>query len=508
MPPLIAHLLVIWLSVHRLVWCTERSSTRERFKVVISPLICKRICVKGQCQDTCEQGNNTTLIAENGQVADTLIGQGFRVVVCPLTCMNGGVCSSRKHCLCLPGFTGRLCQFPLHHTQQAQAARGNKQPIYPLSLKPDIHKQLEHLSISRTQLMQTHSVFTLPMSHSSEVQLNVRVHHTPDTSVVIQALDQSDVKPPHKTGPRPIPSRHKPKGRCFQETTPKQACNSTPLPVLTNQEDCCGSVGNSWGQHKCYQCPKLPNASVKHTIVEEYGSTCPQGYKRFNRTHCQDINECSMQGVCQNGDCLNTLGSFKCTCKAGWVFDRSRCVESQAEQAQCFLIASVVRGCEHALATPLTQEMCCCTVGKAWGRNCERCPQVGTVAFSKICPAGKGYLLQTTIETMAFPPIIFPPKPEKEDPLPEKVTEQPPTSTTSRRVPVVKPTPPTIVRMTPGNDPFETQTKVLPEADECRLSRNICGRGECENSLNGHICHCHPGYHLNPQRNICEGKRQ
>lgn len=36
-------------------------------------------------------------------------------------------------------------------------------------------------------------------------------------------------------------------------------CNSTPLPVLTNQEDCCGSVGNSWGQNKCYQCPKLPS---------------------------------------------------------------------------------------------------------------------------------------------------------------------------------------------------------------------------------------------------------
>lgn len=55
------------------------------------------------------------------------------------------------------------------------------------------------------------------------VQINVRVHHTPDTSVVIQPLDQSDVKPPHKTGTRPIPPRHKPKGRCFQETTPKQA---------------------------------------------------------------------------------------------------------------------------------------------------------------------------------------------------------------------------------------------------------------------------------------------
>lgn len=157
-------------------------------------------------------------------------------VVCPLTCLNGGVCVSRKHCHCPPGFTGRLCQFPLTQTQQAQAARGNKQPVYPMSLKP---------------MTQTHSVFTLPLSqghHSSEgnsprrgprlgpagrrgyqrapvlsVQINVRVHHAPDTSVVIHPIDQSDVKLPHKTGPRLFPSRHKPKGRCFQETTPKQA---------------------------------------------------------------------------------------------------------------------------------------------------------------------------------------------------------------------------------------------------------------------------------------------
>lgn len=176
--------------------------------------------------------------------------------------MNGGVCSSRKHCLCPPGFTGRLCQFPLHQTQQAQAARGNKQPIYPISLKPDGLKLGEQSAIGRTQLTQTHSIFTLPLTqvghHSSEgacllilkrsqllaglsdeenvfeclpfspfsVQINLRVHHTPDTHVVIQPLDPLDIKPPHKTGQRPIPSRHKPKGRCFQETTPKQAVSA------------------------------------------------------------------------------------------------------------------------------------------------------------------------------------------------------------------------------------------------------------------------------------------
>ncbi|KAM4620829.1 latent-transforming growth factor beta-binding protein 3 isoform 2-T3 [Polymixia lowei] len=518
-PPLIPHLLVLWLSVQKLVWCAERASTRERFKVVIAPLICKRICLKGQCRDTCEQGNNTTLIGENGQAADTLTGPGFRVVVCPLTCMNGGVCSSRTHCLCPPGFTGRLCQFPLQQMQQAQAARGNKQPVYPLSVKTDNQNQGEQLG--RTQLAQTHSIFTLPLAqgghHSSEVQINVRVHHTPDASVFIHQLDQSDAKPPHKAMMRLTPQRHKPKGRCFQETTPKQACNSTPLPVLTNQEDCCGTVGNSWGQNKCYQCPKLPNASVKQTIVEDYGSTCPQGYKRYNSTHCQDINECSMQGVCQNGDCLNTLGSFKCSCKAGLVLDRNRCVESPAEQAQCFRMVSDVGRCEHALPTQLTQEMCCCTVGKAWGSNCERCPQVGTVAFSKICPAGKGYLLQNVRETVAFAPRIYlqekgirkPDKTQQEETkLPERPPEtttamqQAPVSTNSPRVPVAKPTPPPIIRMTQGYDPFETQTKVS-QTDECRLTRNICGHGECQNSPSGYTCHCHPGYRLHSQRNIC-----
>ncbi|KAM3869219.1 latent-transforming growth factor beta-binding protein 3 [Diretmus argenteus] len=438
--------------------------------------------------------------------------------------MNGGVCSSRTHCLCPPGFTGRLCQFPLHQMQQAQAARGNKQPVYPVSVKPDSQSQGEQAGIGRTHLAQTHSIFTLPFAqgghHSSEVQINVRVHHTPDTSVVIHPLDQSDVKPPHKAVvTRLTTQRHKPKGRCFQETTPKQACNSTPLPVLTNQEDCCGSVGNSWGQHKCYQCPKLPNASVKQTIVEDYGSTCPQGYKRFNSTHCQDINECSMQGVCQNGDCLNTLGSFKCSCKAGLVLDRNRCVESPAEQAQCFRLVSEVGRCEHALPTPLTQEMCCCTVGKAWGSSCERCPQVGTVAFSKICPAGKGYFLQNVRETVEFAPHIYTiqekgirktdktqhgeMKPRERPPETTTAVQQPPISTNSARVPVAKPTPPPIIRVNLGYDPFETQTQISPETDECRLTRNICGHGACENSLSGYTCHCHPGYRLHPQRNIC-----
>lgn len=51
-----------------------------------------------------------------------------------------------------------------------------------------------------------------------------------------------------------------------------------------------------------------------------------QSETTFDIPLLSDINECSMQGVCQNGDCLNTLGSFKCSCKAGWVLERNGCV--------------------------------------------------------------------------------------------------------------------------------------------------------------------------------------
>lgn len=41
-----------------------------------------------------------------------------------------------------------------------------------------------------------------------------------------------------------------------------------------------------------------------------------------------DINECLLPGICKNAECLNTKGSYRCTCKSGYMLDaaRSHCV--------------------------------------------------------------------------------------------------------------------------------------------------------------------------------------
>lgn len=36
-------------------------------------------------------------------------------------------------------------------------------------------------------------------------------------------------------------------------------------------------------------------------------------------------------------------------------------------------------------------DVCCCTVGLAWGRDCELCPEPGTSKFDALCPRGPGF---------------------------------------------------------------------------------------------------------------------
>ena len=36
-------------------------------------------------------------------------------------------------------------------------------------------------------------------------------------------------------------------------------------------------------------------------------------------------------------------------------------------------------------------DLCCCSVGAAWGSECEECPKPSTAEYKAICPRGPGF---------------------------------------------------------------------------------------------------------------------
>ncbi|XP_033644418.1 low-density lipoprotein receptor-related protein 4-like [Asterias rubens] len=66
-------------------------------------------------------------------------------------------------------------------------------------------------------------------------------------------------------------------------------------------------------------------ASLMTSSVCQAASTCPTGYRLSASGDCQDINECLEGGRPQCGQlCTNTLGSFQCSCLAGYTIETDR----------------------------------------------------------------------------------------------------------------------------------------------------------------------------------------
>uniref|UniRef100_A0A8C5E213 Latent-transforming growth factor beta-binding protein 2 n=1 Tax=Gouania willdenowi TaxID=441366 RepID=A0A8C5E213_GOUWI len=524
------------------------TSNLDRIKIVFTPMMCRRVCSGGRCYNSCEKGDITTVYSETSaqQQQQQPKNQGFRLFFCQLPCLNGGRCIGRDLCWCPSNATGKFCHLP------------SPPPSTP---HPNRNKDTSHHGGNSP----SHSMYTLPLSnqqaslHPSLV--NVHIQHPPEAEVQIHqvARVQPGQRPGSTEGAHSVQQRSQPGnghehtiehgnrqaqgngngnshstththqnghvGRCFQETVDGQC--GKPLPGLTKQDDCCGSVGSSWGLNKCQKCPKKPAyAVIANGLVE-----CPKGFKRLNHTHCQDINECLLPGLCKNADCLNTKGSYRCTCKLGYMLDaaRSHCVSVKAvsdQRAMCY--RSVSAGtCSLPLVNHITKQICCCSrVGKAWGPTCEQCPLPETDHFKEICPAGHGYTysrsdvqysliqleddeLQNTGLSLDEQSPAYPELPSSQPSLPLPSQPQRPSYPQIPQIPQVHvyhetPQTPNIPLTPQQSSPPARELPKHPEGtDTCATTPSICGRGRCIPVQTGYTCQCETGFKLSALQTNC-----
>ncbi|NWR94474.1 FBN2 protein, partial [Furnarius figulus] len=112
-------------------------------------------------------------------------------------------------------------------------------------------------------------------------------------------------------------------GFCFTEVLQTMCQMSSTNRNLVTKSECCCNSGRSWGP-QCELCP-LPGTA-------QYKKMCPHGpgYSTDGRALAltgpsfppTDIDECKvLPNLCKNGQCINSIGSFRCHCRLGYTAD-------------------------------------------------------------------------------------------------------------------------------------------------------------------------------------------
>uniref|UniRef100_A0A3Q1GGJ8 Latent transforming growth factor beta binding protein 2 n=1 Tax=Acanthochromis polyacanthus TaxID=80966 RepID=A0A3Q1GGJ8_9TELE len=230
---------------------------------------------------------------------------------------------------------------------------------------------------------------------------------------------------------------------CYYNVDDRNFCDNVLSRNITKQECCC-TVGSGWGDNcEIHPCPVLGRGTTASLCPHGSGliplpvsSTQSLGEQR----PYIDANECEMfeSDICKNGRCSNSLASYTCFCRSGFYYDNIRleCVADQClcvspvhlfldydecefrnscENGECvntpgsfncfcsppLVLDSTRRRCigpieydhdvhvdicwqriegDNMCAEPLqgrrtTYTECCCLYGIAWSGNCAFCPK-------------------------------------------------------------------------------------------------------------------------------------
>ncbi|XP_049983407.1 fibrillin-3 isoform X3 [Alexandromys fortis] len=230
---------------------------------------------------------------------------------------------------------------------------------------------------------------------------------------------------------------------------------SMPKAFNTTKTQCCCSKNpaEGWGE-PCELCPQKDSVTFQELCPFGHGAVPgPDGSRK-------DVNECSENpGICTDGPCVNTDGSFHCKCPFGYSLDftSTSCVDIDECSLNPLLCAFRCHNTEGSY-------LCTCPAGYTLRKDGAMCQDVDECADGSPDCHTRGMLCKNLIGTYA---CICPPGMQLQ-PSGEDCTDE----------------------------------------DECQAQSSLCAHGRCINTVGSFQCHCDEGFHPSPTLTECHDTRQ